>query len=115
MPGARMRWMVTMKLRPVRIDEKPAMKTPSAVGTTLVFDAGRAVRRVERPAGVDAAGDHRVEREDAADPVDVEAEQVDARERQVLGADHRRDQEVAEHRRNRRDQEEEHHDHAVHA
>ena len=39
MPGARMRWMVTMKLRPVRIDEKPAMKTPSAVGMTLVFDA----------------------------------------------------------------------------
>ncbi len=74
----------------------------------------RAVRRVERPAGVDAAADHRGEREDAADPVDIQAEQVDARERQVLGADHRRDQEVAEHRGNRRDQEEEHHDHAVH-
>ena len=38
MPGARIRWMVTMKLRPVRIDEKPAMKMPSAVGTTLVFE-----------------------------------------------------------------------------
>ena len=25
MPGARMRWTVTMKLKPVRIDEKPAM------------------------------------------------------------------------------------------
>ena len=32
MPGARIRWMVTMKFRPVRIDEKPAMKMPSAVG-----------------------------------------------------------------------------------
>ena len=31
--------MVTMKLRPVRIDEKPVMKMPSAVGMTLVFDA----------------------------------------------------------------------------
>ncbi len=38
MPGARIRWMVTMKLRPVRIDEKPAMKMPIAVGTTWVFE-----------------------------------------------------------------------------
>ena len=38
MPGARIRWMVTMKFKPVRIDEKPAMKTPSAVATTLVLD-----------------------------------------------------------------------------
>ena len=30
MPGARIRWTVTMKFRPVRIDEKPVMKTPSA-------------------------------------------------------------------------------------
>ena len=36
------------------------------------------------------------------------------RERQVLRADHQRDQEVAEHRRDRRDQEEEHHHDAVH-
>ncbi len=28
-----------MKLSPVRIEEKPAMNTPSAVGMTLVFDA----------------------------------------------------------------------------
>ena len=27
-----------MKLSPVRIDEKPAMKAPSAVGITLVFE-----------------------------------------------------------------------------
>ena len=26
MPGARILWIVTMKLSPVRIDEKPAMK-----------------------------------------------------------------------------------------
>src|SRR5436190_14924965 len=37
-PGARMRWMVTMKLRPVRIDENPTMKIPSAVGTTLLVE-----------------------------------------------------------------------------
>ena len=38
MPGARIRWIVTMKFRPVRIDEKPVMKMPSAVGITLVVD-----------------------------------------------------------------------------
>ena len=28
--------MVTMKFRPVRIDEKPRMKTPSSTGNTVV-------------------------------------------------------------------------------
>ncbi len=30
-----MRWIVTMKFRPVRIDEKPLMKMPSAAGITF--------------------------------------------------------------------------------
>ena len=30
-----MRWMVTMKFSPVRIDEKPAMKMPMIAGMTL--------------------------------------------------------------------------------
>jgi hypothetical protein len=33
-PGACIIWTVTMKFRPVRIEEKPAMKTPTIVGTT---------------------------------------------------------------------------------
>ena len=33
-PGARMRWMVTTKFRPVRMDEKPVMKTPTPVAMT---------------------------------------------------------------------------------
>ena len=37
-PGARIRWIVTMKFRPVRIDEKPVMKIPSAAGITLLVD-----------------------------------------------------------------------------
>ena len=38
-PGARMRWIVTMKFRPVRIDEKPEMNTPMApVSTRLLLD-----------------------------------------------------------------------------
>ena len=38
MPGARMRCTVTMKLSPVRIEEKPAMKMPSAVAITQLFE-----------------------------------------------------------------------------
>ncbi len=38
MPGARIRWIVTMKFKPVRIDEKPVMKIPMAAGITLVVD-----------------------------------------------------------------------------
>ena len=37
-PGARMRCTVTMKLKPVRIDENPAMKTPTAASVTFVAD-----------------------------------------------------------------------------
>ncbi len=39
MPGARMRCTVTMKLRPVRIDEKPVTNTPIAAVVTAVCDA----------------------------------------------------------------------------
>ena len=103
-----------MKFRPVRIDENPVMKTPSAAVIDVGVRRRRAVRRVERPAGVDAAAERRGDREQAAEDVDVPADQVDARERQVLRADHDRDEEVAQHRGNRRDQEEEDHHHAVH-
>ncbi len=34
-----MLWMVTMKFSPVKIEEKPVMKTPIAVGMTLVVAA----------------------------------------------------------------------------
>ena len=110
-----MRWTVTMKLKPVRIDEKPATKTPTTASVTFVFDADRRCRacrtssrcRCRRwPATASVI--------DAADDVDVPAQQVDAREREVLRADHDRHQEVAERRRNRRDQEEEDHHDAVH-
>jgi len=37
--GARIVWIVTMKLSPVRIDENPVMKMPSAATTTCVFEA----------------------------------------------------------------------------
>ena len=37
-PGARMRCVVTMKLSPVRIDEKPAMNAANVVPKTCVFE-----------------------------------------------------------------------------
>ena len=35
MPGARRVWTVTMKFRPVRIDENPRMKMPSRAGNSV--------------------------------------------------------------------------------
>ena len=75
---------------------------------------GGAEGRVEGPAGIDAAGEHAVQHHDAADDVEIPAQQVDAREGEILGADHHGHEEVAEHGGNRRDEEEEDHDHAVH-
>ena len=37
MPGARMRWMVTMKFSPVRMEENPAMKMAMPASMTLVL------------------------------------------------------------------------------
>ena len=38
MPGARMRWMVTMKLKPVKIEENPARKIATIAVITCVFE-----------------------------------------------------------------------------
>jgi hypothetical protein len=48
-----------------------------------------------------------------ADHVQIPAPEIDAREREVLGADHQRQAKVAQHRRYHRHEEEEHHDDAV--
>ena len=37
-PGARILWIVTMKLMPVTMDENPAMKTARIVNTTLELE-----------------------------------------------------------------------------
>ena len=75
---------------------------------------GGAEGRVEGPARVHAAGQHAVQHQDAGDDVQIPAQQIDAREGQVLGADHQRDQEIAQHGGDGWDQEEEHHHLAVH-
>ena len=71
-------------------------------------------RRVEGPAGVDAAGDHGIEGRQRPGHEYVPAREVEPRESQVLGPQHQRQQEIAQRRRDRRDQEEPHHDDAVH-
>ena len=74
----------------------------------------RAVGDVEGPARVHPAREHRVHREGRPRHVDVPAQQVEAREGEVLGADHHGDEEIAQGGGDGRDQEEEHHDDAVH-
>ena len=108
-----MRCMVTMKFSPVRIDEKPEMKMPMIVGMTLVRAELRAERRVEGPAGIDAAGEDGPQGDDGADREDVPAEQVELGKGEVAGADHQRQEEIAQHGRHHRHEEEEHHDDAV--
>ena len=75
---------------------------------------GRAERRIEGPAGIDATGHHGDDGGDGSRHVDVPAQQVNSRERQVLGADHQRNHEIADYGGHRGDQEEEHHDDPVH-
>ena len=79
----------------------------------IVMGGLRAVWSVERPAGVEPVGQYGIERPSGGHHEKIPARQVDARESQVLGADHQRDAEVAEHRRHDRHEKEEHHDDAV--
>ncbi len=73
----------------------------------------RTVRRVERPAGIDAAGEQRVNRDHSAEQIDVPAQKIDSRKSEILRSDHHRDEEVPQRRRYRRDEEEKDHDDAV--
>ena len=71
-------------------------------------------RRVECPAGIDAAGEQRVQRAEPAGHEQIPAHQVQLRKRQVPRAQHQRDHEVADGDRHGGHQEEPHHDDAVH-
>jgi hypothetical protein len=90
------------------------MKTPRPVCHDIGVRSAAAVGRVEGPPGIHAAGDHRVHREREADDEDIPAQKIEPRKRDVLGAEHQRQHEVAENRRHGWDQDEEHHRHAVH-
>ena len=79
MPGARSLWTVAMKFSPVKIEEKPRMKTAAVIRVTAP-EVVVLVRRIERPAGVDRADDHRGDRHDRADHPEIETRQVQPRE-----------------------------------
>jgi hypothetical protein len=74
----------------------------------------RRIRRIEGPAGVHAAGQQRINGEKGAAHEQIPACQVQARECQVARPDHHGNEKVAERRRDRGNQKEPHHDHAVH-
>jgi hypothetical protein len=73
-----------------------------------------AERRVEGPAGVDAAGQHAVQHHHAADDVEIPAQQVDAGKGEVPRADHQGNEKISQDRGDGGNQEKEDHDHAVH-
>ncbi len=68
---------------------------------------------VEGPARVQTARDDGVEEDHRACDVEVERGQIQAREGDVLGADHQGQEEVAQHGRDRRDDHQEDHDRPV--
>src|SRR5947209_16407385 len=70
-------------------------------------------RRVERPAGVDAADDDDQQPDERTDDVEVPAQKIDLRKRQILRTELNRQDEIPQDRRNGRDQEKENHDDAV--
>ena len=88
-----------MKFSPVRIDEKPVMKIPDGRRHDVGVAVGAAVRRVKRPAGIDAAGQQGIEREQPAQHVDVPAQQIQPGKGQIAGAHHERHEEIAQHGR----------------
>ena len=88
--------MVTMKFSPVRIDEKPAMNTPIDAEDDMAVGIHGRERRVEGPAGVDAADEQGVEHEGAAEHEQIPAQEIEPRKCQVARADHQRHEEIAE-------------------
>ena len=95
MPGARSLWIVAMKLRPVKIDEKPRTKTASAIRPTAPL--GRGASTACRTSSRCRRRRARSRRAAISAPitVDVEAEQIQPRERDVLRPEHERQDEVA--------------------
>ncbi len=107
-------WTVTIKFSPVRMVEKPLMKIADRGGDRVRVAEQRAERRVKRPTRIHTADDNGDQHENRAERIDPPAQNVDPWKRQVARADHHRDQEVAQHRRDGRDQKKPDHDDAMH-
>ncbi len=74
---------------------------------------GRTVGRVERPAGIDPAGDDREERERATRHEQIPTREIQSRECHVARADHEGHEKIPQHRRDRGDEKEPDHYDAV--
>ncbi len=92
----------------------PVMKTPSAAREHVGIRIGAAEWRVKRPAGIDAAAENCVESETRSENVDVPAEQIQARKREIARANHHGHQKISEHGGNTGNHEKENHHEAVH-
>ncbi len=92
---------------------KSIYKDPQTDGHDVRIRKRRTVRRVKRPTSVDAALQESVDRECSTDPINIEAQQIDPRQRKVLCSDHYREQEIAENGGYGWNEEKEDHQHAV--
>jgi hypothetical protein len=102
------------EIKPGKNRRKSSDKHAERRGNHRSMGKAAAIGCVERPAGVNSAGNHGVEREDGADDVDVPAEKIEAWKCQVPRADHHGHKKIPERGRDGRHQEKENHDDAVH-
>ena len=79
-PGGRIVLIVTMKFSPVKIELKPRIKAPLVARDDRRIRR-RAVRRVKRPTRVQPAGAQCGNEKDRAEAPEVEAAQVQSREK----------------------------------
>ena len=92
---------------------KPEDEQPGRREHDIGVEVGRAQGGVEGPAGIDSSGNQGEQGESGPDHVDIPTDEVEARERHILGPDHQGQHEVAQRRRHERNEHEEHHDHAM--
>ena len=68
MPGARSRWMVTMKFRPVAIEREAGDEDADGGQHDVALGVVGGERRVEGPAGVEPAAEQRPQRDQRRRP-----------------------------------------------
>src|SRR5580658_2977297 len=93
---------------------KTVDEDPNHGGSDRGIGVHAAEWRVKGPPGVQTAGGEGIEDETAPGNIDIPAQKVELRKGHVLRSNHQRDQEIAEDRRDRGNQKEEDHSHAVH-
>ena len=83
MPGARIRWIVTMKFSPVKDRAEAGDEDRRRRGHDVGVEVVGRKRRGEGPSGINATEHERSQRQGATDDVQVPAQKVDLRERQI--------------------------------